>query len=106
MLHLAEAAGLSRRIVALSWKIRSEPDAVIGGYAEAEGNGLGPFHFYYTSKLEDRYADLTPAGARLRAMRIENELSPCRLDAATALRAQRQGIEIGPLVVVMGSVRT
>ncbi|RAL00771.1 uncharacterized protein BO80DRAFT_475284 [Aspergillus ibericus CBS 121593] len=105
MLRLASAAGFTGRILSMSWKVQSEPDEVIGGYAKAQERGLGPFYFYRTSILEQVFGDLTPAGAGLRAMQIENELLPDRLDAVTALRAHRQGIEIGHPVVVMASVK-
>ena len=42
MLKLAETAGFTGRVVSLSWKEQSEPENVIGGYAEFEKNGLGP----------------------------------------------------------------
>lgn len=42
MLKLADAAGFAGRVVSLSWKEQSEPENVIGGYAEFERNGLGP----------------------------------------------------------------
>ncbi|PYI10995.1 hypothetical protein BO78DRAFT_359406 [Aspergillus sclerotiicarbonarius CBS 121057] len=105
MLRLAESAGFMGRILSMSWKVQSEPEEVIGGYAKAQERGLGPFYFYRTGILEQAFGDLTPAGAGLRAMQIENELLPDRLDAVTALRAHRQGIEIGHPVVVMASVR-
>jgi hypothetical protein len=41
ILRLAEAAGFNGRIISLSWKIQSEPNEVINGYAEAEEKGLG-----------------------------------------------------------------
>ncbi|KAL2795336.1 hypothetical protein BJX66DRAFT_337118 [Aspergillus keveii] len=59
-----------------SWKIQSEPNEVINGYAEAEEKGLGSFYFYRTDILEKLFAGLTPAAAGLRAMQIENELVP------------------------------
>ena len=42
MLELADAAGYSGRILTLWWKAQSEPESVIGGYAEHEEKGLGP----------------------------------------------------------------
>ncbi|OOF97595.1 hypothetical protein ASPCADRAFT_144251 [Aspergillus carbonarius ITEM 5010] len=105
MLRLSEAAGFTGRILSMSWKVQSEPDEVIGGYAKAQERGLGPFYFFRTSTLQEAFGDQTPAGAGPRAMQIENELLSERLDAVTALRAHRQGIEIGHPVVVMASVR-
>ena len=42
MLELADVAGYSGRILTLWWKAQSEPESVIGGYAEHEKGGLGP----------------------------------------------------------------
>ena len=42
MLELADVAGYSGRILTLWWKAQSEPESVIGGYAEHEKKGLGP----------------------------------------------------------------
>ena len=41
ILDLADLAGYSGRILTLWWKEQSEPDSVLGGYAEYE-KGLGP----------------------------------------------------------------
>jgi hypothetical protein len=42
MLRLADSAGFVGRVISLSWKEQSEPENVIGGYAEFEKSGLGP----------------------------------------------------------------
>jgi len=42
MFRIADAAGYVGRVLSLSWKKQSEPEAVIGGYAEHENKGLGP----------------------------------------------------------------
>ena len=42
MFKMAAAAGYVGRVLSLSWKKQSEPEAVIGGYAEHEKQGLGP----------------------------------------------------------------
>ena len=42
MLELADVAGYSGRILTVWWKAQSEPESVIGGYAEHEEKGLGP----------------------------------------------------------------
>ena len=42
MMKMAEAAGYDGRVLVLSWKEQSEPEAVIGGYADHQQNGLGP----------------------------------------------------------------
>lgn len=42
MLKMTHSAGFDSRVLGLSWKIQSEPNAVIGGYAEHQKHGLGP----------------------------------------------------------------
>lgn len=42
MLRLADAAGFTGRILSMSWKVQSEPDSVIEGYATQQEKGLGP----------------------------------------------------------------
>lgn len=42
LLELADVAGYSGRILTIWWKEQSEPESVIGGYAEHEKKGLGP----------------------------------------------------------------
>ncbi|GKZ30033.1 hypothetical protein AbraIFM66950_007553 [Aspergillus brasiliensis] len=105
MLRLADAAGFTGRILSMSWKVQSEPDSVIEGYATQQEKGLGPFYFYRVSTLRRVFGHLTAAEAGLRALEIENELLPDRLDAVTALKAHRHGIDIGHPVVVMASTR-
>ncbi|RAH53495.1 hypothetical protein BO85DRAFT_381528 [Aspergillus piperis CBS 112811] len=105
MLRLADATGFTGRILSMSWKVQSEPDSVIEGYATQQEKGLGPFYFYRVSTLRRVFGHLTAAEAGVRALEIENELLPHRLDAVTALKAHKQGIDIGHPVVVMASTR-
>ena len=42
ILEVALVAGYCGRILIMSWKEQSEPESVIGGYAEHERTGLGP----------------------------------------------------------------
>ena len=128
MLELADVAGYSGRILTVWWKEQSEPESVIGGYAEHEMKGLGPvssratdmrsirntslqydplptkFYFYPTSALERAFSDRTPAGVGLHVTHIVEELLPDRLNSVEALRKHREGVKIGHTVVVMASV--
>lgn len=128
VLELAEMAGYSGRILTVWWKEQSEPESVIGGYAEHEMKGLGPvslremymrsprntslqydylptkFYFYPTSALEQAFSDRTPAGAGLHVTQIMEELLPDRLNAVEALQRHGEGVKIGHTVVVMASV--
>ena len=45
MLKLADSAGYVGRVLGLSWKAQSEPEAVTGEYAEHQASGLGPVSF-------------------------------------------------------------
>jgi hypothetical protein len=47
---------------------------------------------------------MLPAAAALRALQIEDELSPYRLDAVTALEQHHAGVEIGHTVFVLANV--
>ncbi|KAE8133790.1 hypothetical protein BDV38DRAFT_274004 [Aspergillus pseudotamarii] len=104
MLDMADAAGYSSRVVSLTWKIQSEPETVIGEYAENQKKGLGKYYFYPTSALGTAFGDLSPAAAGLRAAQIEQNLHPHRLDAVAALEQYHAGVEIGHTVYVMASV--
>ncbi|PYH81774.1 hypothetical protein BO82DRAFT_432185 [Aspergillus uvarum CBS 121591] len=108
MLALADAAGFAGRILSMSWKVQSEPDSVIGGYATQQQKALGPFYVYRTTTLRRVFHGRTPAGAALRALQIERDLLPERIDAITALELHQElhqeGVELGHPVVVMASV--
>ncbi|RAL13052.1 uncharacterized protein BO97DRAFT_433804 [Aspergillus homomorphus CBS 101889] len=95
MLALADTAGYSGRILSMAWKVQSEPNSVIEGYATQQRRGLGPFYFYRTTALQRIFHGRTPAGAAPRALQIEQELLSERIDAE----------EIGHPAVVMASVR-
>ena len=41
MLDMAAAAGYTGRVVSLSWKVQSEPESVIGDYANEQKAGRG-----------------------------------------------------------------
>lgn len=41
MLDMASAAGYTGRVVSLSWKVQSEPESVIGDYANEQLGGRG-----------------------------------------------------------------
>ena len=121
MLELADVAGYSGRILTVWWKEQSEPESVIGGYAEHEMKGLGPVSSRATesgipaynmilyrrssiSILPQHSSDRTPAGVGLHVTHIVEELLPDRLNSVEALRKHREGVKIGHTVVVMASV--
>ena len=50
---MADSAGYVGRVLGLSWKAQSEPEAVIGGYAEHQARGLGPVSISFFSCAQD-----------------------------------------------------
>ncbi|WP_432017983.1 class I SAM-dependent methyltransferase [Streptomyces sp. 1222.5] len=105
ILALSGAAGYNGSILTYTWKVQSEPDEVVGGFARWEGEGLGPFHFYPVPVLRDAFAGLSPAGAGARALGIEQELAPHAITAADALRLVEQGEKVGHTVAILDSVK-
>lgn len=49
MLDMADSAGYSGRIVSLAWKIQSEPETVIGEYAENQKRGANKVSCYISN---------------------------------------------------------
>ncbi|KFY93014.1 hypothetical protein V500_03958 [Pseudogymnoascus sp. VKM F-4518 (FW-2643)] len=103
ILSMADLAGYTARILTLSWKEQSEPESVIGGYADQEEKSGREFYFYPVAILEAVFEGRTPAGAGLCAEQIEQELVAKRLCATEALRKHQQGMKIGHTVVVVAS---
>jgi hypothetical protein len=62
------------------------------------------YFFYPTFALVRVFRDMSPAAAALRAWQIEDELSPYRLDAVTALEQYNAGVEIGHTVFVLANI--
>jgi hypothetical protein len=101
ILDIAHASGYHGRILTYTWKIQSEPEDVIGGYANWQKSGFGPFHFYPVEHLEASFRKLDPIQAGQHALEIEQSLAPYRLDAVEALAAWRSGRSIGHTVAVL-----
>ncbi|KAA5612796.1 class I SAM-dependent methyltransferase [Rhodovastum atsumiense] len=103
ILVTAEVAGFVPEILTCTWKVQSEPEEVIGGYAVHQGRGLGPFFFYPVPVLEHAFAGLSPAEAGARIHALEERLAPHRLDAHAAQAAHFRGARLGHPVVVVRS---
>lgn len=101
MLQTFAAAGYDAEIILYSWKIQSEPDEVITGYAEAQQAGHGPFHFYLAEDLAAFFAKQPEITGNAGAEVLEKQLRPKQIDAATALALHRQGKTIGHTVAVI-----
>jgi len=51
MLNMADAAGYSGRVISLAWKIQSEPETVIGEYAENQKKSTIKVGCYHTPRF-------------------------------------------------------
>jgi len=103
ILEVSEFSGLSGSILHYSWKIQSEPDDVIGGYALFERMGYGPFKFYPVEILDKTFAAQSTGDTANHAKEIELSLESHKIDARTALKRSRRGELIGHTVVALAS---
>lgn len=101
MLQTFAAAGYESEVILYSWKIQSEPDEVITGYAEAQKAGHGPFHFYLAEDLAAFFAQQPEITGNAGAEVLEKQLRPKQIDAETALTLHRRGRSIGHTVAVV-----
>lgn len=95
------AAGYEAETLLYTWKIQSEPDEVIAGYAEQHDAGYGPFYFYRAADLESFFAANPAPSCSAEAEDLERKLEPKRIDAVTARDLHRQGEVIGHSVAVI-----
>jgi methylase of polypeptide subunit release factors len=100
---MAAEAGFSSSFLTYGWKVQAEPESVLADHAAMQRRGLGPFHFYRTDLLADRFAGTDPALSGHNAFAVESALTSERLDAATAYDLFRRGVSIGHTVVVLKS---
>ncbi|KNE81221.1 MULTISPECIES: class I SAM-dependent methyltransferase [Streptomyces] len=105
ILTLSGAAGYNGTILTYTWKVQSEPHEVVGGYAQWEREGLGPFHFYPVSVLRDAFRDVSAAAAGAQALQLERELSPYEISAVDALAMVESGERVGHTVAILDSVK-
>lgn len=105
ILALSGAAGYNGSILTYTWKVQSEPTEVVGGYAQWEREGLGPFHFYPVSVLHDAFENLSPAAAGAQALTLEKELAPFEVPALEALALVEKGERVGHTVAILDSVK-
>ncbi|QNP65409.1 class I SAM-dependent methyltransferase [Streptomyces genisteinicus] len=105
ILALSSAAGYNGSILTYTWKVQSEPLDVVGGYAQWEREGLGPFHFYPVDVLREVFAGLTVAAAGAQALQLERELEPHAMPAVEALALVEKGEKVGHTVAILDSVK-
>jgi methylase of polypeptide subunit release factors len=103
ILNLSQREGYEPEILVYNWKIQSEADEVVRGYAENQRKGLGPFHFYPVKRLAEIFEGVTPHEAAKNASELECKLTPYAIDAETAMGALEQGEPLGHTVVVVAN---
>lgn len=85
-----------------TWKIQSEPEEVIGGFAAQDRPGRR-FHFYPVDVLQRAFQGLTPSDAAANAAALEAALETEKIPATEALKRSRAGEPIGHTVLVLCS---
>ncbi|MFG3404964.1 class I SAM-dependent methyltransferase [Streptomyces sp. NPDC048142] len=105
ILSLSSAAGYNGSILTYTWKVQSEPHDVVGGYAQWEREGLGPFHFYPVNVLREAFDGLTVAAAGAQALQMEKELAPHEISAVEAFALVEKGEKVGHTVAILDSVK-
>ncbi|MDD5348972.1 MAG: hypothetical protein PHQ12_02055 [Chthoniobacteraceae bacterium] len=103
-LRLGELAGCRSSFLTYTWKVQGDPGEVIRDHAASQAKGFGPFHFYRAEVLKKTFAAVKPEESGARALEIEQELLPKRLDAASAFAAFQKGEKIGHTVAMLQSV--
>ncbi len=101
--EMARLAGLRSEIYAYTWKVQTDPEAMIGAHAGQQRAGFGPFHFYRASRLAEVFSGVELAASGERAAEIERQLAPDRLDAPAAWDALQRGETIGHTAAVLRS---
>lgn len=104
-LALADATGYDGNILIYTWKVQSEPEEVIGGYAAWERQGRGPFHFYPVDVLRETFDGISAAAAGAQALAMERALAPYEISAADAFSLVEDGQGVGHTVAVIDSVK-
>lgn len=103
LLQVAHEAGFTGSILTYTWKVQSEPEEVISGYAAWQKQGLGPFYFYPVEVLYETFSNIDMVAAGDQSLEIERALLPHRLDAIAAYEAYSQGQMLGHTVAVLMS---
>ena len=94
--------GFEQRLEIFTWKIQSEPEEVIGGFAAHEQLHRG-FHFYPVEAVEKAFEGLTSWSAATYAFELEAALEAEKLSAFEALERSRAGEAIAHTVLALSS---
>lgn len=101
--RLGELAGVKSEIFTYGWKVQAEPEDVIGGYADQEAQGYGPFTFYRSEDLAAAFDGINVEASGAKAFEIESKLADKKLTATEAFEIWKKGGSIGHTVVVLKS---
>ena len=101
--RLGELAGVQSEIFTYGWKVQAEPEDVIGGYADQEAQGYGPFTFYRSEDLAAAFEGVNVETSGAKAFEIESKLADKKLTATEAFEIWKKGGSIGHTVVVLKS---
>ena len=101
--EMGKLAGYASEIFTYGWKIQSVPEESIGGHVKQEEDGLGPYHFYRASRLEEAFRGISLEDSGKQAFALEEKLRPDELSPADAFVAWKRGEVIGHTVVALRS---
>lgn len=102
ILNMVNMAEYEPEILIYTWKMQSEAEDVIGGYARQQRvRPETPFFFYRADTLERIFEHITPFVGAARAFEIEDELRLHALDAEKALESVGSGVAIGHTTTVI-----
>ena len=85
ILRMAELAEVTAEPTIYTWKIQSEAEEVIEGYAQQEARTGERFSFFRPQDVEEAFADLSPGEAARNAEEIEHRLERQAMSATRAL---------------------
>lgn len=103
LLAMPRLLGYRADLLAYTWKVQSEAEDVIGGYAANERGSGGPFHFYRADALEKTFQGRSVVDSLSEALDLEAQLRTDQLSPAEALRRHRRGEPIGHTVGLLES---
>ncbi len=103
ILEMPKYAGYNTRLLTYTWKIQSEAEEVLMGYAEQESKGKGPFYFYEVNVLEDMFSNYNPVEAANKAFAIEAILEKSKITATDGIELSKKGMSIGHTVAALKS---
>ncbi|NDK37006.1 50S ribosomal protein L11 methyltransferase [Rhodovulum sulfidophilum] len=105
IVQIGRNLGYRSQILTFTWKIQSEPAEVIGGYAQWEKQGFGPFRFYPAEVLAETFSAVADVASGARVRQIELSLFSHEMSATSALAAMSAGVSVGHTVAILESLK-